>query len=55
MQASGNLQAHRLSGENALRLSPVDGRSRPKHAVSEGLLALANDKRPEGTLLIRLS
>jgi len=26
---------------------PVYGRSRPKHAVSEGLLTLAEDKRPE--------
>jgi len=28
---------------------------RPKHAVSEGLLTLAEDKRPEATLLIELS
>jgi hypothetical protein len=27
----------------------------PKHAVSEGLLTLAEDKRPEATLLIGLS
>ena len=31
------------------------GRSRPTHAVSEGLLALAEDKTPEGTILIGLS
>jgi hypothetical protein len=27
----------------------------PKHAVHEGLMALADDKRPEATLLIGLS
>jgi len=28
---------------------------RPYHAVSEGLMTLAEDKRPEATLLIELS
>jgi len=28
---------------------------RPKHAVSEGLMTLAEDKRPEANLLIGLS
>jgi len=55
MRVRGNLQAHALSGENNLRLSPVYGRSRPNHAVSEGLMTLADDKRPEATLLIGLS
>jgi len=32
------LQAQALSGGNTLRHSPVYGRSRPKHAVSEGSL-----------------
>ena len=54
MRVRGNLEAHMLSGENTLRLSPVYGWSRPKHAVSEGLMALAEDKRPEVTLLIGL-
>jgi hypothetical protein len=34
--------------------SPVYGRSRPKHAVSEGLMTLAEDKRPEANRLIEL-
>ena len=32
--------------------SPVHGSPEPKHAVREGLLALAADMRPEATLLI---
>jgi len=55
MQEWGNLQAHGISGGNTLQLSPGYGRSRPKHAVSEGLMTLAEDKRPEATLLIGLS
>ena len=35
--------------------SPVHGSPEPKHALREGLLALAKDKRPEATLLIGLS
>jgi len=50
-----NLQAHTLHCGNTLRHSLVIRRSRPKHAVSEGLLTLAEDKKPEATLLIRLS
>ena len=37
-----------------MRHSPVYGRSRPNHAVSEELLALAEDKRPEANRLIEL-
>ena len=55
MRVRENLQAHALSGQNNLRLSPVYGRSRPKHALREGLMTLAEDKRPEATLLIGLS
>jgi len=50
-----DLQACALSSGNTLRHSPVYGRSRAKHAVSEGLLTLSEDKRPEETLLIELS
>jgi len=50
-----DLHAHVLSGENSLRHSPVYRRSRPKHAVSEGLLTLAEDTQPEATVLIGLS
>jgi len=35
--------------------SPVHGSPEPKHAVREGLMALAEDMRPEATLLIGLS
>jgi len=51
----GDLQAHALSGGNALQDSTVYGISRPEHVVSEGLLALAEHKRPEATLLSGLS
>ena len=37
-----------------LRHSPVIGRLRPKHAVSEGLMTLAEDKRSEANWLIEL-
>jgi len=37
-----------------LRHSPGYGRSSPKHAVSQGLLALAEDKRPGANRLIGL-
>jgi len=50
-----DLQAHALGGANTLRHSLVYGRSRPKHAMSEGLMTLAEDKRSEATLLIGLS
>jgi len=55
MQERGYLQAHALSGENTMRLSPVYGKLRPKHAVSKGSMTLAEDKKPEATLLIGLS
>ena len=45
---------HALSGENALGHSPVYGRSRPKHAVSEESLTLAEDKWPEANWLVEL-
>jgi len=48
-----DLGAHALSRENNSWQLPVYGRSRPKHAVSVGLLALAEDERPDATLLIR--
>jgi len=35
--------------------SPDHGSPDPKHAVHEGLMALAEDMRPEATLLIGLS
>jgi hypothetical protein len=41
-----DLQAHALSSENYQRYSLGYGRSRPKHVVSEGLMILADDKRP---------
>jgi len=50
-----DLQANALSGGNNLRHFLVYGRSRPKHAVSEGKMTLAEDMRPEATLLIGLS
>jgi len=36
-------------------LSGQREKSRPKHDVTEGILTLAKDKRPEATLLIGLS
>ena len=36
-------------------LSGQREQSRPKHDVTEGVLTLAEDKRPEATLLIGLS
>jgi len=50
-----DLGAHEPSGENDSWQPPDYGRSRPKHAVSEGTLASGEDKRPEATLLIGLS
>ena len=50
-----DLQAHAHSVGNALRHSLGNARSRPKHAVSEGLMPLAEDKRSDTTLLISLS
>ena len=55
MHVCGNWPAHALSGENSLRRSPDHERSRPKHAVSEELMTLAEDKKPEANLLIGLS
>jgi len=49
-----DLQAYAQSGENNLRHSPVYGRSRPKHAVSERSMTLAEDKRLEANRLIEL-
>jgi hypothetical protein len=43
-----------LSSEDHQRHSPVYGRSRPKDAVSEGLMMLAEDQRPEANRLIDL-
>jgi len=47
-------QPHGLSSENSLLHSPVYGWLRPKHAVSQGLMTLAEDIRPEANLLIEL-
>ena len=52
MRVCGSSQAQALSGGNTLRRSPVYG---PKHAVSEGSMTLAEDKRPGANLLIGLS
>ena len=49
-----DLQAHALSGEITLLHFRVYGRSKPIHAVSEGSMTLAADKRPEPNQLIRL-
>jgi len=49
-----DLQSHAQSGQSNLWHSPVHGRSRPKHAVSEELMTLAEDKRPEANWLIEL-
>jgi hypothetical protein len=50
-----DLQAHKLSSGNTLEYALVYRRSRPKHAVSERLLTLAEDMMPEATLIIVLS
>ena len=48
-------KAYAVSGRNTLQHAPVYRRLRPKHAESEGLLALAEDERPEATLLMGVS
>ena len=50
-----DLQGHALSDVNTFWHSPVYGRSRLTHAVSERLLTLAQVKRPEATGVIGLS
>jgi len=50
-----DLQAHTLSGENNWRHSLVFGQSRPKQAVSERSMTLAQDKRPEANQLVGVS
>jgi len=56
MRVRRDLQAVSLSDKdqscNAPRSMEVP---RPKHAVSEGLMTLAEDKRPQANLLIGLS
>jgi hypothetical protein len=42
-----NLQLTRTSGETYCGNTLLTEVPKPKHAVSEGLLALAEDKRPE--------
>jgi len=44
-----DLQGYAESSENFLWHSLVQGRSRPKNAVSEGFMTLATDKKPEAT------
>jgi len=46
-ESTRDLQPHTLSGGNTLRRSLVQGRLRPMHAVSQGLMTLAEDTRPE--------
>jgi len=48
------------SNHSVIRIDPVSNPQstevlRPEHAVSEGLMTWAEDKRPEETLLIGLS
>jgi len=52
--SKGNMQTRVQSGENYVWHFPVYGRSRPKHVVSEGLITLVEDKRPEANHLIEL-
>jgi hypothetical protein len=50
-----DLQVHVLSGENHLQHFLVYRRSRSKHEVlSEGLMMLSEDKRPETNRLIEV-
>jgi len=50
-----DVQTHSLDTRSTLRHSPVYGRWRSKHAVSAGLLTLAEDERPEANHLIEWS
>ena len=50
-----DLQSHAQSGGDTWRHSLPYGRSRPKHALSEGLMALIEEKKSEANLLIELS
>jgi hypothetical protein len=45
---------HALSSESTLRHSPVDGSLRPKHAVAEWWMTLAEVESPEANRLIEL-
>jgi hypothetical protein len=49
-----DLQAYGLNGMNNWRHSTFYGRSRPEHAVSERVMALAEGKRPEAYWFIGL-
>jgi hypothetical protein len=49
-----DIQSHMLSGDNNFRLSTVYRMLRPTLAVSEGLIRLADAKRPEANQLIEL-
>jgi len=44
-----------LTDKESCAHSPVHGSPEPNHAVREGSMALAEDIRPEATLLIGLS
>jgi len=56
MQVSGDLRALSLSDRDSSCNPPQSTEvPRPKPAVSEGLMTLADHKRPEAYLLIRLS
>lgn len=49
-----DVHAYTLSGEYNLQHTPVNKRLRRNHAVSEGLLGLAGDLRPEAIRLTEL-
>ena len=56
MQARRDLWTLSLSDEDSIWNAPRSMEvTKPKHAVSEGLMALAEDKRPEANLLVGLS
>jgi len=55
MQVSGTHDLPRQVVRVIMVLSGWREFSRPKHDVTEGIMTLAEDKRPEATLLIGLS
>jgi len=55
MQVSGTHDLLPQAIRVIMILSGQREQSRPKHDVTEGIMTLAEDKRPEATLLIDLS
>jgi len=55
MQVSGTLGLSPQAIETTRVLPGQKERSWPKHDVTEGMMMLADDNRPEATLLIDLS